>query len=505
MTTLYSFTAEEFVTYTFADILAMVERDTDVLHAFTPALLRAWLKAASRYDAMQMKSLLTAAANVADGTECSDRPGFVTLVTDRTWLSTLVAIAGNAIFSEVDRLENLEIGYTTELVAKLDAERASKAETMRQSAVAATVRAELMEAAGVLAEEDKPVSDKAPTPTSEPVRAAMVAEEFDVKDMPTANDLLVDGEEQVAKRAPEADLYLPAARTTQLTLPHIIMRSPIIAVKHRSAIREVFTTDKPLRVARISGMRQGTVDMSYVGEELRSADWETFAYLLRLAATVPLGKRLPPIKVSEMLTVMGRDTGKNYRELLVKQLHRLRDAELRIWTSDKVVLESWKALFPDDKLFNRGDIPGIQASFKLLGDLVEVKSEMKKSTIEFTTELSRYVRVFFGQKLSTWYSESMYQQLSGDMAKRLFLFYQSHDGRFDFTFDELVEYLGASTDREQFRRSLAKAHDELTAACFIKGWSLKASARRNGQKAYVLAGLTVEKKTKVDDEEHDLN
>ncbi len=240
-------------------------------------------------------------------------------------------------------------------------------------------------------------------------------------------------------------------------------------------------------------MRQGTVDVSYVGEELRSGDWETFAYILRFAAAVPLGQRLPLIRVVEMLKAMGRGTSTPDRKHLARQLQRLRNAELRVWTNDVAIVESWKALFPNEPLFKRGDIPGVRTSCKLLGDLVEAKTE-KGNTVEFTTELSRYVRAFFGQKLSSWYSESMYQRLTGDLAKRLFLFYQSHDGRFDFTFDELVEYLGASTDREQFRRSLRQAHDKLTEACFLKGWSLKDSARRNGQMAYVLQGLTIGKR-----------
>ncbi|WP_429574912.1 hypothetical protein [Paraburkholderia sp. UCT70] len=477
----------------------MVDLDTDVLHAVTPALLRAWLKVAPRLDAVRMKQLLTAAMQAADDIECSDRPGFSTRVTDHTWLATLVAITGNAIFNEVDRLHNLEVGYTTELIEKLDAEREVKAEAMRQAGATEVVHAELAEAVSAMAEENgEPVAAKAPAATRDPVRAA----EFPLEYMPPDNDLL-EGDESLATHDAEAELYLPAARTTQLTLPHIVMRSPIIAMKPRNAVRPMFTDAEPLRIARISGMRQGTVDMSYVGEELRSGDWETFAYILRFAATVPLGARTPSIRVVDMLKAMGRDPGSNNRKELAKQLQRLRNAELRVWTNDVAVVESWQALFLQEPLFKRGDISGVRTSFKLLGDIVEAKSE-KGNTLKFTTELSRYVRAFFGQKLSSWYSESMYQQLTGDLAKRLFLFYQSHDGRFDFTFDELVEFLGASTDREQFGRSLKAAHDELTAACFIKGWSLKASSRRNGQRAYVLHGLTVEKKTKVD-KEYDLN
>ncbi|MFM0378436.1 hypothetical protein PQQ72_15615 [Paraburkholderia strydomiana] len=136
--------------------------------------------------------------------------------------------------------------------------------------------------------------------------------------------------------------------------------------------------------------------MSYVGEELRSGDWETFAYILRFAAAVPHGQRLPLIRVVEMLKAMGRGTSTPDRKLLARQLQRLRNAELRVWTNDVAIVESWKALFPNEPLFKRGDIPGVRTSFKLLGDLVEAKTE-KGNTVEFTTELSLYVRAFFGQ------------------------------------------------------------------------------------------------------------
>ncbi|CAJ6205943.1 TrfA family protein [Burkholderia pseudomallei] len=505
MQTAYTLDAAEFAAFSLQGIVDMLELDADFLQVITPSLLRAWLKTAPRLSQMQMKALLTGTRDAADDSTPRTRDGFVTAVTDRTWLATLVNIAGNAMFGDLERLENLEVGFTEALVAKYDAdraaERAARAEAMRHvgDVAAQQVQPEADEG------DDEPtladMTHEAPAPvqqTRQPVHAA----EFELEDLP-ADDLLAGGE-QLAQHVEGDALYLPAARATHLTLPHIVMRSPIIAMKPRNAARQQFTTDAPLRIARVSGMRQGTVDMVYVGEELRAADWETFAYILRFAATVPLGARLPSIRVVDMLKAMGRGTSTPDRKSLEQQLARLRNAELQIWTNDVAVVDSWQALFPNEPLFKRGDIPGVRTSFKLLGDIVEAKTE-KGNVIEFTTELSRYVRAFFGQKLSTWYSESMYQQLKGDLAKRLFLFYQSHNGRYDFTFDELVDYLGTtSTSREQFRKSLAAAHDELEAACFVKGWAYKASASRNGQRAYVLQGLTAEKKTRANSEEFDL-
>ncbi|NPT58123.1 hypothetical protein [Paraburkholderia elongata] len=230
-----------------------------------------------------------------------------------------------------------------------------------------------------------------------------------------------------------------------------------------------------------------------MGEALFASDLETYAHILRLAATVPLGKRLPAISVLAMLREIGRSKSGSANKALVAQMHRLRKTELRVWTTDETVIASWQASFPDEELFKRGEVKGVQVSFKLLGDLVETKAAETGNTLEFSTDVSRYVRVFFGQRLSSWYSEGTYRELKGDLAKRLYLFYQSHDGTFDFTFDELVEYLGASGDRDTFRGSLEDAHDALQAACFIKGWSLKASSRRNGQKAYVLDGITTKR------------
>ncbi|MFG6728549.1 hypothetical protein ACGY1D_13565 [Burkholderia pseudomallei] len=504
MHTAYTLDAAEFAAFSLQGIIDMLELDADFLQVITPALLRSWLKAAPRLSQMQMKALLAGTRDAADDSAPRARDGFVTAVTDRTWLATLVNIAGNAQFGDVERLESLETGYTEALVAKFDAdraaERAARAEAMRHLGdVAAQQTPEADEG------DDEPTLADMEHDTPAPVqqsRQAVQAATFELDDLP-ADDLLTGGE-QLAQHAEGDALYLPAARAAHLTLPHIVMRSPIIAMKPRNAPRPAFTSEAPLRIARVSGMRQGTVDMAYVGEELRAADWETFAYLLRFAATVPLGARLPSIRVVDMLKAMGRGTSTPDRKSLEQQLTRLRNAELQIWTNDVAVVDSWQALFPAEPLFKRGDIPGVRTSFKLLGDIVEAKTE-KGNVIEFTTELSRYVRAFFGQKLSTWYSESMYHQLKGDLAKRLFLFYQSHDGHFDFTFDELVEYLGTtSTSRKQFCESLVAAHDELKAACFVKGWAYKASARRNGQKAYVLQGLTAEKKTRADREAQDL-
>ncbi|SOE50471.1 hypothetical protein SAMN05446935_0337 [Burkholderia sp. YR290] len=506
---MYNFTATEFASFPASDIADMLELDTDFFSAFTPTTLRAWVKTnRGMYDRMRMRDLLRDwAGRCAPHDEKQEWDGFSDRKTACAWLRTFSDLLQAAM--QGHDINRPMIG---EIVVPVDPEAAAREAAAAEAAEAAErnrkyaefLRAEALKAPTTLACEVVEIADDFdPMPTApipapvreerQPVQAAV----FDLEDMPSED--LLEGTEQLAQHKAAAELFLPAARASQLTLPHIIMRSPLMFTGARNAARKVYTKDAPMRIGRVSGFRTGTVEMAYIGEELRASDLETYAHVLRLAATVPLGNRLPTIKVSELLRKIGRDKSTPANRALVDQLNRLRNAEIRLWTSDATIIAAWSALFPDEPLFKREGVEGVQVSFKMLGDLVETKSE-KGNTVEFSTEVSRYVRVFFGQKLSSWYSESTYRELSGDLAKRLFLFYQSHDGSFDFTFDELVEYLGASGSRDAFRDSLKAAHDELTTACFIKGWSLKASEKRGGQKAYVLQGLTTKRAPRQLDE-----
>jgi hypothetical protein len=501
MNTQYTYTAAQFATFPAGDIADMFELDADFFSAFTPANVRAWVKAnKSMFARIQLRDTLRDWASRCVGhDEKQEWTGFADKLTAYSWLYTLSDLVDAGIQGfDLDRPLIGEIVPPVDKEAERKAEEATAAEASGERArkCARFLRAEARNAPGTLVCEAVDVADDfdpmpaapAPAPVREerqPVQAAA----FDLEDIPSED--LLEGSEQLAQHKSVADLFLPTARPTHLTLPHIIMRSPLIFTGARNAKRTKYTKEAPMRIDRVSGFKSGTVEMLYIGEELRTSDMETYAHILRLAATVPLGQRLPTVKVLDLLRKIGRDKSTPALRSLVEQLQRLRNAEIQLWTSDKAVIESWCALFPDEQLFKRAGVAGVKVSFKLLGDLVETKTE-KGNTVEFSTEISRYARVFFGQKLSSWYSESIYRELS-DMGKRLFLFYQSHDGSYDFTFDDLVEYLGAQGSRDTFRETLKDAHDDLKKACFIKGWALKASASRNGLKAYVLEGLTTKR------------
>jgi hypothetical protein len=87
--------------------------------------------------------------------------------------------------------------------------------------------------------------------------------------------------------------------------------------------------------------------------------------------------------VSTLRNQIGRAKSGAANKALVEQLHRLRNAEIRLWTSDRNVIAAWAALFPDEKLFQRNGVEGVQVSFKLLGDLVETKAARTGNTAYF--------------------------------------------------------------------------------------------------------------------------
>jgi hypothetical protein len=500
----YQYTHDEFAAFKVDEIEAMLDFDSDFFEAFTPASLRAWIQAnPSVMAVLTMRGLLRSWAQASDDTVGQDWPGFVLSLSSRGWLNAMSDICQRALdrrpLDLVHGEDPQNLAAAQEAVAKAQADEAIERARARQeyarqilgsnSALTDAELAELRVPTEVAAA--APAVARAPAERV-PVHAASFAYE-DMPDEEAPDENLLHGAEQTVARKGMSDVFLPAARASQLTLPHIIMRSSLVKAGTKNGVRQVYTDAAPLLISRVSGFKAGTIEMSYVGEELYASDMETYAHLLRLAARTPLGERLAPVKTLTLLRQIGRTKSAPALKALIAQVNRLRNAELRIWTTDTAVIESWRDLFPEERLFKRDDVEGVQISFKLLGDLAETKSKEKGTTVEFSTEMSRYVRVFFGQKLSTWYSEHTYQELSGEVAKRLYLFYQSHDGQYDFTFDELVEYLGTKGTRKTVIDTLKDAHNALVDACFIKGWSLKASDKRGGQRAYVLEGMTAKR------------
>ena len=230
-----------------------------------------------------------------------------------------------------------------------------------------------------------------------------------------------------------------------------------------------------MQVLHFSGQSYGDTTVTYIGEELRTGDIEVWGELLKLAAPLPLGSRLS-VSARDLLTALGRGTGGPAYGAVRAEIARLQGARLRIRSSHEPMREQFRAMFPDDPV-SKSDYRGaIEVNFQLLGS----------STTDgrmWSVAVPREVRVAFGPRLSSWFSEKEYGLLSkrreGDTVKRLYLLYRSHAKPWPFTVQELRRFLGSTMSRDSdLKAALDVAHDRLTHANLVKAWRYGSSARR---------------------------
>ena len=495
--------AAEFVSFSIDDMAEMVDFDNSWITEFSSENVRAWLRARpSKTSAIGMRTLLTNYADAVSEGHLQTWDGFSQQMTPREWLQALAEIAHLAVDGkhfEPLRIEDMRVARNLkELQREAEIQdrarrRKARIEIMRAAAPYARwedgdeLKIAIPDDWDDLARQDSAASSQKLDRTTTETEPTLISAES-MKEEETIAAASPAAEEDSAKDGP-SEVFLPQRLSPWLTLPHIIVRGRLIYAGPRQIVRPVYTREKPLRIDKISGLVRDSIEIEFIGEALFLSDIETYAHVLRLAASTPLGERLPPVRVESLRRQIGRTKSARANEALVAQLHRLRNAEISVWTSNEAVLDSWKNLFPKEGLFKRHNVDGVKVSFKLLGDLVEIKSEKKGNTVEFTTEISKYARVFFGQTLSSWYSELTYGKIPGDIAKRLYLFYQSHDGTWPFSSHELYDYLGGIGDHKTFDATLKSAHDALVAADFLKSWKLEPSKIRGGRKAFVLECL----------------
>jgi hypothetical protein len=272
-----------------------------------------------------------------------------------------------------------------------------------------------------------------------------------------------------------SDFYLPDIRPGQFQLPHLVTGSGLVRIGVRNNARQQFGAESPLHVLHFSGQTYGDTTVSYVGEELRTGDIEVWGQLLKLAAPLSLGSRLT-VSARDLLTALGRGTGGPAYAAVRAEIARLQGARLRIRSSHEPMREQFRAMFPDDPLSKSDSRGAIEVSLQLLGS----------STTDgrmWSVAVPREVRVAFGPRLSSWFSEKEYGLLSkrreGDTVKRLYLLYRSHAKPWPFTVQELRRFLGSTMGRDSdLKAALNAAHDRLTHANLIKAWRYGASARR---------------------------
>lgn len=269
-------------------------------------------------------------------------------------------------------------------------------------------------------------------------------------------------------------LYLPSLRTGQFQLPHLMTCGSLVQIGVRNSARCQFGPEAPLHVLEFSGQSYGDTVVTYLGEELRTGDMEVWGQLLKLAAPLPLGARVT-VSAKDLLNALGRGTGGPAYKAVRGEIVRLQGARLRVRSSFEPMREQFRLMFPDDPI-SRSSRGPVEVSFQLLGPS-STDGRM------WSVSIPREVRVAFGPRLSSWFSEREYGLLTrrreGDTVKRLYLLYRSHAKPWPFTVQELRRYLGSTMGRDSdLKASLDSAHDRLTDAGLIKSWRFGRSERR---------------------------
>jgi hypothetical protein len=269
--------------------------------------------------------------------------------------------------------------------------------------------------------------------------------------------------------------YLPELRPGQFQLPHLMTCGSLVQIGVRNSARRRFSSASPLHVVEFSGQPYGDTTVTYLGEELRTGDMEVWGQLLKLATPLPLGARVT-VSAKELLAALGRGTGGPAYKAVRGEIARLQGASLSVRSSFEPMRAQFRTMFPDDPLSQSSSRGPIEVTFQLLGPS-STDGRM------WSIAVPREVRVAFGPRLSSWFSEREYGLLTrrreGDTVKRLYLLYRSHARPWPFTVQELRRYLGSTMTRDSdLKASLDTAHDRLTSAGLIKGWRYGLSDRR---------------------------
>lgn len=269
--------------------------------------------------------------------------------------------------------------------------------------------------------------------------------------------------------------YLPDLRPGQFQLPHLWTCGSLVQIGVRNSARRQYTPDAPLHVFEFSGQSYGDTTVTYLGEELRTGDMEVWGQLLKLVTPLPLGSRVT-VSAKELLTALGRGTGGPAYKAVRGEISRLQGARLAVRSSFEPMRQQFRAMFPDDPLSQSSSRGPIEVNFQLLGP-----SSTDGRT--WSVSVPREVRVAFGPRLSSWFSEREYGLLTrrreGDTVRRLYLLYRSHVRPWPFTVQELRRYLGSTMNRDSdLKAALDTAHDRLTSAGLIKAWRYGSSDRR---------------------------
>jgi hypothetical protein len=414
-----------------------LEFDEDFVFGYTPVTLAAVCRQSQTMARQLAEKLaaMSAAVVVRNDSEWS-RPGLHVLLDDRDWLAKMTKVAAAYAADEP-----VAIGATGTTVALL-------APIVQLTTVS--------------------------PPTIAKVRDVLAAHTEGLRPEPSKS-LMVTGDETAAsqpasEQKKEVPLYLPSPNIGQFLLPNMFARSRLFhAGGARNSTRQVWSTDKPLVIQRLSGMRGGETRLTYSGGELRMGDQELWTMLLNVAAGSALGEDVTERFVTVLKSMPGRGVGGNGRDRMRSEGNRLAGGNLKIRTTDQHVIQLMKQSLPKNK--------SIQGTEK--NHFVELTFPMLESfssnTESITFRISRELRVLFGPQVSSWYDLEKYYALpQAGLSRRLYILYNSHYDCWPLKLTEFQEYLGvlAKTARN-IKLELDAAHAELKLRDIIVCWEYR--------------------------------
>ena len=411
--------------------------DEDFVFGYTPVTLTAVCRQSQTMARQLAEKLaaMSAAVVVRNDSEWS-RPGLHVLLDDRDWLAKMAKIAAGFVADEPVAIS--ATGTTVALLAPI-----------------------------------APLTTASP-PTITKVRDVLAVHTEGFQPEPSKSLVVSDDEtaasQPASEQKKEVQLYLPCPNIGQFLLPNMFARSRLFhAGGARNSTRQVWSTDKPLVIQRLSGMGGGETRLTYSGGELRMGDQELWAMLLNVAAGSALGEDVTERFVTVLKSMPGRGIGGNGRKRLRSEGNRLAGSTLKIRTTDQHVIQLMKQSLPKNK--------SIQGTEK--NDFVELTFPMletfSSNTESITFRISRELRALFGPEMSSWYDLEKYYALpQAGLSRRLYILYNSHYDCWPLKLMEFQEYFGilAKTVRN-IKLELDAAHAELEIRDIIVWWKYR--------------------------------
>ena len=250
------------------------------------------------------------------------------------------------------------------------------------------------------------------------------------------NLALVKAKAKPEKKTPSQQLMLPLWPDPVRGVPNAVLRGALFTV---SQTREMFKDLTP--VAAVDG-----IEISVKNDRLNQHDLDLFEMLLHVQREQPLGAPVH-FTAHSLLRELGRGTsGKHHKELR-NDMARLIGSVVEIrWTAER-------------KTF--------------MGSLVE-RAYIDEETDHWVIEFSRDLMTLYSQG-HTWINWDERKALGrNNIAKWAHGFYTSHAKPFAYSVNTLWKLSGSTAPRNEFRRKLQTALEELLELGAIDGWEIDA-------------------------------